>query len=99
MTRYTALGEPRELKQLLARRKGQFIEADQVEMVMACELMCTEYQKSHRHNQEVATNVKRKTYIRELERRLTQAQERQDDASVTLFQGRLEALQTETPSQ
>ena len=99
MTRYTALGEQRELKQLLARRKGQFIEADQVEMVMACELMCTEYQKSHRHNQEVATNVKRKTYIRELERRLTQAQERQDDASVTLFQGRLEALQTETPSQ
>ena len=58
-----------------------------------------EYKEAHRHNQKVATNVKRKTYIREIERRLAQAQERKDDASVALFQGRLEALQTETPPQ
>ena len=68
-------------------------------MVVACELMCTAYKESHQLNQRVATNVKHKTYIRELERRLAQAQERKDDASVALFQGRLEALQTETPSQ
>ena len=90
MARYSALGDQAHLEPMLARQKGRFSEADQVEMMNACESMCNMHTQSRQINQKRMRNVNRENYIRDLRVRIKTVSERGDAAAVARFQKLLE---------
>ena len=86
MARYSTLGDQVHLEPLLKLRKGQFTEAGQVEMMNACESMCSEHAESRQLNRKVRMSINQRDYIRDLRARIETVTRRGDTAAATRFQ-------------